>query len=712
MQLGVIGSTRSASKPSPPAPSEPRDIPSKRPSRYGRWRAATLAGVYILFALHIAHWKIAGKTLAPLELNEVMYTLELGIVTAGFLFMVAAFLSAAIFGRFFCSWGCHILALEDLCAWLLGKVGIRPKPVRSRMLLLVPPGALFYMFIWPQIARILRGDPMPQIRILSDAEGWASFVTTDFWRNLPGPGIAVVTFLICGFAIIYVLGSRSFCLYGCPYGVVFALADRIAPGRIIAKGSCEQCGHCTAVCQSHVRIHEEIAKYGMVVDPACLKDLDCVSACPNQVLAYGFTRPSLLRSFSRVGRRRLPYDFTLSEDVLMAVVWVATLLIFRGLYDLVPFLMTLGLGGIFAYLAVLTLRLATRPHVRLNQFQLKRSNRITTSGISFAVLMTVLGAFVIHSAFIRYHEFQGGRGFDRIAWYLDHKGTNPPMTLVAASLGHFRSCERWGLFKSPRLDHRLASLYSFSNPPTPAEPYYRRILARDARDYESRLQLARVLARCGRIEEARRELSIVASATGADEDQVKITHVRAEAHRVLAGIALTTGDRALAVTEYRAALVERPDAAGIHLALSEVFASGGDLKQAAAQLRTALEIDPSSAPAHYNLGVMLAVMGHEGEAIEQYREAIRLDPRDPESHNNLGFLLAKRGEHAAAREAFQRAINLRPTYAEPHFNLARVLLRLGLPAEAQRHLRRAAELDPRFASFLPDPVPISRSDGD
>lgn len=50
MQLGVIESTRSASKTSPPAPTEPRDIPSKRPSRYGRWRAATLAGVYVLFA--------------------------------------------------------------------------------------------------------------------------------------------------------------------------------------------------------------------------------------------------------------------------------------------------------------------------------------------------------------------------------------------------------------------------------------------------------------------------------------------------------------------------------------------------------------------------------------------------------------------------------------------------------------------------------------
>ncbi|MEE9533052.1 MAG: 4Fe-4S binding protein, partial [Acidimicrobiia bacterium] len=368
-----------------------KTVPSlKRPSRYGRRRAATLAAVYLLFALHITHWKVAGKTLAPLELNEVMYTLELGIVTAGFLFRAAAFVSAAIFGRFFCSWGCHILALEDLCAWMLGNVGIRPKPIRSRVLLLVPPGALFYMFIWPQISRILKGQPLPEIRILSDAGGWASFVTTDFWRNLPGPGISILTFAICGFAIVYFLGSRSFCTYACPYGVIFALADRIAPGRIITKRVCRQAGHCTAICPSHVRVHEEISTFGMVVDSSCLKCLACVGTCPNQALGFGFTRPSLLRSFSRIGRRRLRHDFTLGEDALMALTFIATLLIFRGLYNLVPFIMTLGLGGLFAYLAVLCLRLARHPHLGLNNFQLKRSGRLTRWGRGFAALSTVL----------------------------------------------------------------------------------------------------------------------------------------------------------------------------------------------------------------------------------------------------------------------------------------------------------------------------------
>jgi len=137
--------------------------------------------------IHIAHWKINGRTLAPLELNEVMYTLELGIVTAGFIFMVAAFVSAAVFGRFFCSWGCHILALEDLCAWLLGRVRIRPKPVRSRVLLLVPPAAFFYMFVWPQVQRLVEGRPMPAPHVLTDAGDPSPPPAADRQRHGPFP---------------------------------------------------------------------------------------------------------------------------------------------------------------------------------------------------------------------------------------------------------------------------------------------------------------------------------------------------------------------------------------------------------------------------------------------------------------------------------------------------------------------------------------------
>ena len=75
------------------------DFPSPRSAaglrRISRRRAAVLIGVHLLIGLHIAHWKLHGRTLAPLELNEVMHTLELGVVTAGFLLMATAVVSVA-----------------------------------------------------------------------------------------------------------------------------------------------------------------------------------------------------------------------------------------------------------------------------------------------------------------------------------------------------------------------------------------------------------------------------------------------------------------------------------------------------------------------------------------------------------------------------------------------------------------------------------------
>ena len=81
---------------------------ARRGPHYGRWRAATLILVHVLIGLHIAHWLVAGRSLAPLEFNEVMHTLELGLVTAGFLLMASAVLATAVFGRFFCGWACHL----------------------------------------------------------------------------------------------------------------------------------------------------------------------------------------------------------------------------------------------------------------------------------------------------------------------------------------------------------------------------------------------------------------------------------------------------------------------------------------------------------------------------------------------------------------------------------------------------------------------------
>ena len=122
-----------------------------RKSKTSRWRAAALILLNLLMIAHIIQWRIMGKTISPIEPSETMHTLQRGAVNAGFIFFALAILATLIFGRFVCGWGCHILALQDFCGWMLKKIGLTPKPFRSRLLVYVPLiGALYLLYRVPK----------------------------------------------------------------------------------------------------------------------------------------------------------------------------------------------------------------------------------------------------------------------------------------------------------------------------------------------------------------------------------------------------------------------------------------------------------------------------------------------------------------------------------------------------------------------------------
>lgn len=382
----------------------------------GRWRAAVLILVHVAIAAHIVQWLVSGlrdevrTTLSPVEPSETMYTLELGEVNAGFILFMVAIASTLILGRFFCGWACHVVALQDLCAWLMKRAGITPKPWRSRLLLWVPLGLAVYMFVWPTLRR-LAVAPLVQ-QVLGEVPVWLGKVTPfdgfvnhliveDFWRTFPPWYIAVPFLLVCGFATVYFLGSKGFCNYGCPYGGFFGPADRLSPVRIRVTDDCKHCGHCTAVCTSNVRVSEEVWDYGMVVDPGCMKCLDCVSACPEQALYVGAGAPAAFAKprttpQERAGRdaaRRARFDLSLPEELACLAVFMVLLLGLRwntafGLET--PLLFAAGIAGIGAYGAQRTWRMLTDLHVRATGLQLKLSGRVRPAGAAFALVTLVL----------------------------------------------------------------------------------------------------------------------------------------------------------------------------------------------------------------------------------------------------------------------------------------------------------------------------------
>ncbi len=679
--------------PTPQATVKSPGLPRHR-RNFARWRTLSLSLVYVIFAIHIVHWKVTGRTLAPLELNEVMYTLELGIITAGFLFMCFLVLGTLIFGRFFCSWACHIMVLQDLCAWLLRRLGIRQKPIRSRLLLYVPPLTAFYMFIWPQVLRAWQCRAVPTFHFRTDAEGWASFVTNNFWRNLPSPPIIVFTFLVCGVFIVYLLGSRTFCTYVCPYGAIFSLADRFAPGRISVNDSCRQCGSCTAACTSGVRVHEEVRLHGKIVNPACLKDLDCISVCPENALRYTFTRPSLWGSIKSGGRfGRQPYDFSLAEELLMAAVFLFTLLALRGLYSRIPFLLSLACGAITGYATVVSVRLMRRPSVSLSNWCLKDVGCLTKAGQIYVAIASVLAILIGHSAFVRYHEFLGLTQ----AIATPQAAAQDRNGLATSALHHLSMADRWGLLRNPRVEHSLVDVSFQLRRFDDAEKYAVRLLAREPDDDMIRLRLAQVLADRGQTQTAEHEIRTIIERLA---DARPVPPALAPARRAMGTLLAGQGRFDAADVELQESLRLDPLSPEVLAESGSVLAELGHFNGAIERLREAIRLDPSLAQAHYNLGAILARNGQFDDAIPCYERTLGAGWEDSDVHNNLGYALMRTERATAARAHFEQAILLNPDNANAHYNLGTFYRAAKNEPMAVEQFRLAARLDPHIAKVL------------
>lgn len=375
-------------------------------TKIGRWRASVLILVNVLMIAHLIQWLIVGMTVSPIEPSEAMETLEVGVINAGAIMFLLAFLSTLILGRFFCGWLCHVVALQDLCAYMMTSIGIRPKPFRSRLLIYFPFALGMYMFVWPSFKRIALAPALASVGM--DWPAWlrpvepihqysSALIVDDFWATMPPWFIAIPFLFICGFAAVYFLGAKGFCTYGCPYAAFFKPLDKVAPLRIRVNDDCHQCGHCTSACTSNVRVNEEVLDFGMVVDAGCMKTLDCVSACPNDALSLGFGKVALgakptspetyEKSKAKKARR---FDMSLGQEFIAGVLMLWFFFATRGMLDAVPMLMAGGLAAIAVMLVMTSIKILSKPNARLYSLTLKNQNRIKPWGMIVILLALIM----------------------------------------------------------------------------------------------------------------------------------------------------------------------------------------------------------------------------------------------------------------------------------------------------------------------------------
>lgn len=629
------------------ASAKPAKPAQARSTRLARWRAIVLILVHVLIAAHITHWLVAGETLTPVEPSEAMAFSQHSIINAGLVFFAAMILLTAVFGRFFCGWACHVVALQDWCRHLMLKIGITPRPLRSRVLMWVPTLAFLYMFIWPLVYRLWIGDDL-------SVRG-TEFVTEHFWATFPGWIVGGLTLLICGFASVYFLGAKGFCTYGCPYGAAFAAVDRIAPMRIRVTDACMQCGQCTAVCSSNVRVHEEVRDYKMVVSPGCMKCQDCVSACPTQALYYGFGPIPLMVQPPKPRSERAPAPIRWREELLLAVVFALSFWILRGLYGAIPFLMSIGAAGVLAYLSLQCWRLWRLPSVERPGLRLKRDGKLLPHGRIFVAACALLLAFLAHSAVLQWRQGEADRQYEALEAARQSLLAAPEQALAdstrlaaRAALDAVLAADDWGLF--PILGHaaRRAWLLSLAG----ADP-----------------------------------TAAIEAALAGDERPFEMLQLRA--HR-----ALQSGQGAIAEAAWREVIALRPDLPQPHLALGLHLARRGDYTLAAEVFESGLAAVPDSALLAYNAGLARAMRGQMDAAIAGFETALRIHPEYLEARENLGGALAAVGRYDEAAAMFQQAIAQSPEDPATRVLLARVHLARGDAPAARAEIEAALRLAP------------------
>lgn len=593
-------------------------------SKASRWRAVALIALTLLMVAHVIQWAVTGQTVSPIEPSESMYTLQRGAINAGFIFFSLAILATLIFGRFVCGWGCHIVALQDFCGWLLKKMGLTPKPFRSRLLVFVPLIVALYMFVYPTVFRyFVKPASEPLIPQFTN-----HIITSNFWETFPPVLVAIPFLFICGFMTVYFLGQKGFCTYACPYGGFFSLADKVAPGKIRVTDACNQCGHCTAICTSNVLVHAEVKQYGMVVDQGCMKCMDCVSVCPNDALYFGFGKPAIGISSNKIKKN---YSLTWVEEFIGAVVFFLSFIAVWDVYQLVPMLMALGVATVTTFLTLRIIRLVRVKDLSFYRYNLKASGKFSKAGWIFLSLSVYWIGLNAHSGFIRYHELFGARAFEqiRVPDELALAQKNPAQWLspadrqiIAEGKNHLQTAAKFGLFTNKEAISKLAWFEFLS----------------------------------GDTEQAVSRLAIAADHQNGQGKAISLYYRGAILNR--------SGRYEEALTNLDQAIAERPDLITAREEKGVSLWQLGRKEEAIGNWKEIVQTNPTLPLTNNFLTGAYASLGQNQEAKVYEKQADSYTPNDPYFSWMLGLRLQNVGMYPLAEKHFQRAIQMNPSFRQ------------------------------------------------
>ncbi len=361
----------------------------------------------------------------------------------------------------------------------------------------------------------------------------------------------------------------------------------------------------------------------MVVDPGCMKCMDCVSVCPNDALYFGFGKPAV--GVKQTIKKN--YSLTWAEEIAAVLVFAASYFAVWNVYQLVPMLMALGIAIVTTFLAMRMWRLLSAKDLSFYRFNLKASGRIKQAGwifMSFALVWIGLNA---HSGWVRYHESFGTRAYEtvKIPDELALAQANPAQWLsendrqnIAEGKKHLQAAADAGLFVNSDALPKLAWFEYLSGNAGQAV----NLLGASAGHQQGQAKAlslyyrGAILNRSGRYDEA------LASLNQALAERADLITAREEKGEALWQL----GRRPEAVSAWIEALKQNPRLPLTHNFLAGASGAQGQTDTSAAYQKVADQFTPNDPFFHWMLGLRLQNVGMNALAEKHFGRAIQLNP--------------------------------------------------------------------------------------
>jgi tetratricopeptide (TPR) repeat protein len=147
-----------------------------------------------------------------------------------------------------------------------------------------------------------------------------------------------------------------------------------------------------------------------------------------------------------------------------------------------------------------------------------------------------------------------------------------------------------------------------------------------------------------------------------------------------------------AITEYKKAIAEKPDAAGLHYALGTLYREGGRLDEALAEFQEELRISPNDAMTDYLIGDIHLQRNELDDAQKYLSQALSAQPGLIEAKLDLAKTYHRQGKLDEAVKMLQAVAAAEPDDPTAHYLLFGLYKERGQYAEARKELEIFQEL--------------------